>query len=243
MAPNPQPLTRPGDSSPQPAWAGAGPLNAAAVVSWSGGKDSAMALHQAVKVGLSPSYLLSMMIEGGDRSRSHGLPLTVLQAQADALGSRLVTRSCTWDTYEEQFTDALQDLRGRGAEVAVFGDLDEPNLTFGQSTGTAAGLVPFHPLYGQQRAALTRDLLDSGWEATIIAVRDNVLPAALLGTRLTGSVIDAIGDLGADPLGEGGEYHTVISGGPLLSVPVELTFGDPVLRDGVWFLDTGVARR
>jgi diphthine-ammonia ligase len=210
----------------------------AAVVSWGGGKDSALALQHAKRAGLEPRYLLTMMIEDGSRSRAHGVPLPVLKAQARALGSRLIARSCSWQTYEAAFVQALRELRRVGAEVAVFGDLDRPNLVFGEQAAAAAGLVPFHPLYGQQRTVLARRFLDDGWQATIVAVRDRILPITLLGCQLTEPLIGTIASLGADMLGEGGEYHTLVTDGPEFKNQVDLVAGGRVLREGVWFLDT-----
>ena len=73
------------------------------VVSWSGGKDSALALWRARARELRPTALLTMLDETGERSRSHGLPVEVLEAQAASIGVPLVTASATWDDYTAAF--------------------------------------------------------------------------------------------------------------------------------------------
>ena len=55
------------------------------VSSWSGGKDSCLALFRAIQAGAQHVALLTMLQEDGRRSRSHGLALEVLQAQASAM--------------------------------------------------------------------------------------------------------------------------------------------------------------
>ena len=93
-------------------------------VSWSGGKDSCFACYQAIKGGLKVRYLLNMMDEDGQRSRSHGLPTGVLQLQAQALKISLVQRRASWNDYEAEFKNALLTFKEEGIEGGVFGDID-----------------------------------------------------------------------------------------------------------------------
>src|SRR5262249_9673109 len=71
--------------------------------SWSGGKDSALALHRAVAAGAEPRFLVSMLTEGGERSRSHGLRRELLQAQAEAVGVPIRFGAATWSGYRDEF--------------------------------------------------------------------------------------------------------------------------------------------
>src|SRR5258707_4422605 len=94
------------------------------VISWSGGKDSALALWRARARGLRPIALLTMLDETGERSRSHGLPVDVLQAQAASIGVPLVTASATWAAYTDAFVRALSGLATSDVPACVFGDID-----------------------------------------------------------------------------------------------------------------------
>src|SRR5207249_5902692 len=110
------------------------------VVSWSGGKDSALALWRARSRGLRPIALLTMLDETGRRSRSHGLPAEVLEAQAAAIGVPLVTASGTWDDYTSVFVRALSGLAGPSVRACVFGDIDiEPHRQWGVDGAADAG--------------------------------------------------------------------------------------------------------
>jgi len=126
-----------------------------AVVSWSGGKDSCLAAHRAVAAGIRPQALLTAMIENGTRSRSHGLRLELLQAQARSLGLPLVTRATSWEDYDETMHAALSLLAVDGVEAGVFGDIDlEPHREWVAGVCARAGIEPFHPLWQEPMLAL-----------------------------------------------------------------------------------------
>lgn len=209
------------------------------VCSWSGGKDSALALARARAVHGDQGLLLTMFTEGGERSRAHGLPRSVLDAQARALRLDLVTGSASWDDYTPVFVELLRELRDRrGVTAAVFGDIDlEAHRQWCRRACAEAGIECLHPLWGEAREALVHECLDSGVEAMIIAVQDGVLPPALLGRRLDDALLAELRAAGVDLAGEQGEYHTVVVDGPGFSRRLDLVPGHRVLRDGYWFLD------
>ena len=96
-------------------------------VSWSGGKDSCLALFRAIKKYGKPTCLLNMLTEDRFRSRSHGLAKTVLEKQAQLLQIPIHFYSTTWDHYELTFLNALNDLKKQGIAMGIFGDIKIPN--------------------------------------------------------------------------------------------------------------------
>src|ERR1700761_8697697 len=99
--------------------------NGRALVSFSGGKDSMLALHRAAAGGLEIGGLLCMVDEGGARSRSHGIAPPLIEAQARALGLPVVMPRAGWETYQEAFRAALREQRATaGITDVVFGDID-----------------------------------------------------------------------------------------------------------------------
>ena len=94
------------------------------VASWSGGKDSAMAYYRAIQSGMTPKRLLTMFQEDEEVSKSHALPLKVVQAQAARLDVPLMIRGAGWDDYEAKFIDAMDECREGGITHGVFGDID-----------------------------------------------------------------------------------------------------------------------
>jgi diphthine-ammonia ligase len=210
------------------------------VVSWSGGKDSALALWRARVRGLRPIALLAMLDETGERSRSHGLPVEVLEAQAAAIGVPLVTASATWDDYTTEFVRALANLAGPSVRACVFGDIDiEPHRQWCVDAAAGAGLEAIHPLWQEPRRALLQELFDAGFRATIVVLR--VPDLDLLGRELSPAVVDSIAAAGHDASGETGEYHTVVTAGPIFAAPVPMSFGAPQRRGDHWAVDVRLA--
>lgn len=209
-----------------------------AFCSWSGGKDSCLALHRAVKQDLRPRMLLTIMNETGARSRSHGLAMDVLQQQAAALNIPLVMRSASWNEYERVFMETLEWIKSNGIEYGVFGDIDlEDHLEWVRRVCGSVGVKPIQPLWKSDRRDLIDEFLRSGFRATIISVKDEVLGPEFLGRELTLDLADEFREAGIDPSGEEGEYHTVVTTGPLFSGSLELVNKGVVRRDGYSFLD------
>jgi uncharacterized protein (TIGR00290 family) len=206
-------------------------------VSWSGGKDSYLALHRS-----RPSYdvvaLITMFDEDGARSRSHGLRPQVLAAQADRLGVPICVGRGSWTTYEDGYLRALADACAMGISHVIFGDIMyDANREFPERVCAAAGLTAVEPLWGERTDRLYREFVLTGADARIVTVRDSVLDESWLGRRLTLDLLASLEAAGADPCGENGEYHTVVVDAPAFSSPITLTPLDRVSRHGCWALD------
>ncbi|MFI6495785.1 hypothetical protein [Nonomuraea typhae] len=209
--------------------------------SWSGGKDSALALHHAIRSGGIPERLITMMTETGERSRSHGLSRDLLVRQAAAMGLPIRFASATWADYERIFQAAVADAVTDGVDLGIFGDMDiESHREWVISTSSRAGADAELPLWGRERAGLMDELVDAGFQAVLVAVRDGLLPPGLLGEIVDRDMIRRFGQAGVDLAGEKGEYHTVVVGGPIFLRPLPYAVGEKVLRDGVWFADIQV---
>jgi diphthine-ammonia ligase len=207
------------------------------VCSWSGGKDSCLALWHAIEWGGIPQALLTMLDEHGQRSRSHGLPVEVLQAQADSLGIPLMTAKASWDDYEEAFTTALRTTAHEGARASVFGDIDfEENRVWEKKVSRQAGLQAHIPLWQQSREELLCSFFELGFKATIIATKDDLLGKRFLGRVLDNALLVEFEQAGIDLSGEAGEYHTIVTDGPLFNKPLSLQRGETTHHAGVWFL-------
>lgn len=211
-----------------------------AAISWSGGKDSCAALAR-VRPTLDVVAMVTMFDEAAARSRSHGLRPEVLAAQADRLGLRRVTGSCSWHAYDAAFSGALETLASDGITHVIFGDiLFEEHRRWAERQCAAHGLTAVEPLWGLSTADLFDEWVASGADALIVTARAEFLDHTWLGRRLTGDLLPDFVRLGVDPCGERGEYHTVVTNSPLFSRPLELTSGEHVHRSGCWALDVKV---
>ncbi|MDG5471851.1 diphthine--ammonia ligase [Jeotgalibacillus sp. ET6] len=209
--------------------------------SWSGGKDSALAYFKAYKEGFQPEKLLTMFEENAERSRSHGLPLHVLQAQADSIGVPLLIKGASWETYESQFLKAADEMKEEGITHGVFGDIDlEDHLTWVENTCKKADITSYHPLWKMDRHAVLNELIDEGFECLIIVVKKDKLPDSFLGKKITREVINELESYGIDACGEEGEFHTVVVDGPIFSRPVRLRFNGVHEEAGYSFADVSL---
>lgn len=209
--------------------------------SWSGGKDCCLALFKAVQAGYSPRALLTMCIETGGRSRSHGLSLEILQAQAKSLGILLFTQDSSWQNYRDNFISALRTIKVQEPMITtgIFGDIDiDGHETWEQEVCKETELEALLPLWKMERKTLLAELLTAGFKAIIVALNAEKLDPSFLGRVIDYNIIEELEKRGVDPCGENGEFHTVVVAGPLFKTPLNLEkHGDPILRSGYWFQD------
>jgi len=209
--------------------------------SWSGGKDSCLALYRAAAGGAIPQVLLTLFTEDKIRTRSHGLHRSVVEAQAEALGLELRTASTSWGNYRESLVGLLEEARQGGMRSVVFGDIDiEAHRDWELAVAWDAGLSGILPLWGFER----RDVLDEWWqlgfEARIVVVRESVMSRDFLGRKLDAEVARALEAQGIDACGENGEFHTLATNGPLFRHPLKILAGEHVKRADCWVEDLRV---
>lgn len=206
--------------------------------SWSGGKDSCLALYRASRQGGVPRRLLTMLTGDGSRSRSHGLLPAVLAAQAAALNLPLTTGQAAWDDYEAVFLDCLAELRATGLNDGVFGDIDlDPHRQWVERVCGQHGITAHLPLWQGARRDLLAEFIGAGFRATIVAVSNERLPRSFLGRELDWPTVEALEAAGVDACGEEGEFHTVVTDGPLFAAPLRLGHGEVVAHAGYSFLE------
>jgi len=191
-----------------------------AFFSWSGGKDSMLALHRALESGDDVQALLAMFDETGERSRSHALPPHLMQAQADALGIPLVMRRATWQTYEAVFGEQLRAFAAQGITRGLFGDIDlQPHRDWEEKVCAAAGIEAVLPLWQAPRRALVDELFALGYRARVVTVDARFLDASFCGCEFDARFVAGLPD-GVDACGENGEFHTFVFDGPRFAKPV-----------------------
>ena len=206
--------------------------------SWSGGKDSCLALYHALQSHGIPKALLTMFTEDGERSRSHGLRTSVVQQQSHALGIPLVARSASWDDYEQIFTSALIDFKQQKIGAGVFGDIDlDPHLEWVERVCSSVAIEVYEPLWKRAREDLLEEFIHLGFTAKIVAIKQDILDVSFLGRMLDRQVILDLKNAGIDASGEEGEYHTLVTDGPLMSSPIRIESKGWVVRNGYCFLD------
>ncbi|WCF08298.1 diphthine--ammonia ligase [Paenibacillus thiaminolyticus] len=197
------------------------------VASFSGGKDSTLALYKSMQVGEAVG-LIVMLEEEGQRSRSHGMPPELVQAQAESIGLPVYTAATSWADYEKNFMILLAKAKSEGAEVLVTGDLDVPaHGCWHDRVTRIAGLQLGMPLWEMDHLEAVRQFIDLGFVTMLVTVNLSLgMREDDLGRVLTHEYVGELLARGIDPCGEGGEFHTTVIDGPIFRQPIPVRKGE-----------------
>ncbi|HET9015707.1 MAG TPA: diphthine--ammonia ligase [Thermomicrobiaceae bacterium] len=184
-------------------------------LSWSGGKDSLLALDRARARGLKVAALFTIHEGNSGRVRFHGVRADLIRAQAEALGLPLLQAHTHPRDYETVFLEMLDQLPGLGIGGVVFGNIHLTDIRgWYEERARARGLDHVEPLWGDAPSDLLREFVARGHVARIVSVNLALGRAEWLGRAFDADLIEAIGASDVDPCGERGEYHSFSLGGP-----------------------------
>lgn len=191
------------------------------IASYSGGKDSTLALYKAMQQGQALGLII-MLEEEGQRSRSHGMSPELIAAQAAAIGLPFFTAATSWEDYEAKFVQLLQQAKDNGAEVLVSGDIDVPEHGCWHDRVTQqVGLGLSMPLWEDNHRQVVDEFIALGFETMLVTVNKKLgMTNDDLGKILTPSYVEQLVARGIDPCGEGGEFHTTVIDGPIFNKPL-----------------------
>jgi len=194
--------------------------NKKAFCSWSGGKDSCLALHRASQNGFEITHLLTMFDETGERSRSHSVSREMMRAQAGAIGLKLVMPSASWQNYERVFVEELKRFKAQNIEAAIFGDIDlQAHRDWEEKVCAAAKIEAVLPLWNQNRLDLVNEFIGEGFRSVVICVNEKFLPKEFCGRIFDERFVKDLPE-GVDACGENGEFHTFVFDGKIFKNPV-----------------------
>lgn len=212
-----------------------------AYVAWSSGKDSAFALHEAQRAGFDIAGVLTTINQVYDRVAMHGVRHTLLDRQIAALDLPAIKvpipSPCPNEIYEARMEEACAAVKAQGIRHLVFGDLFLEDIrAYRVEKLSAAGMEPVFPLWKRDTAALARAMVECGLTAFITCLDPRKLPRSLAGRAFDLTLLRELPD-GVDPCGENGEFHTVVTAGPMFAGPICVQIGETVERDGFVFTD------
>jgi uncharacterized protein (TIGR00290 family) len=219
-----------------------GDVPTALALSWSGGKDSALAFWVLAREhGVIPRALITTVTDAYERISMHGVRRSLLTLQAGAVGVPLVEveipAACTNEVYERRMEDTLASEPVCDVEAVAFGDLFlEDVRAYREDRLAIAGKRACFPLWHRDTAGLAREFIAAGFEATIVCVDPAKLDRSFAGRRFDERLLADL-PAGVDPCGENGEFHTFVHAGPILSAPLAIHVGETVERDGFIFTD------
>lgn len=212
------------------------------LVSWSGGKDSAWALHvlrQADEYEIVG--LLTTLNSSFDRVAMHGVRSELVEAQAAAAGLPLWKVPLPWPCSNQQYESAMGEACAKAVEAGVqavaFGDLFlEDVRQYREDRLRGTGLAPVFPVWKLETRQLIDDMCAAGVRSRIVCLDPKKLPASFAGRDLDRRLLAEFPP-GVDPCGENGEFHTFVHDGPMFACSITIESGEIVTRDRFVFAD------
>lgn len=212
------------------------------LLSWSGGKDAAWALHVLrQRTDVAVIGLVTTLTEGYDRIAMQGIRRDILHAQAAACGLQVfeawMPQRADNASYEASYVAALDAARARlpGLRDIAFGDLYLPDIrAYREALCARHGWTPHFPIFDAAPGHTTRvaqAMCEAGLRASLSCVDTTQLDGAFSGRDFDAALLADLPP-GCDPCGENGEFHTLVHAGPMFAAPLRIARGETVLRDG-----------
>jgi uncharacterized protein (TIGR00290 family) len=209
---------------------------------WSGGKDSAMALHALLSQNdVRIAALLTTVTEGYDRISMHGVRRELLQRQAESIGLPLhevvIPPQCVNLVYEARMEEALRRHYSQGVRQVAFGDIFLEDLrAYRENNLARVQMTALFPIWKRDTRELAAHFIASGFRAFAVCIDPAKLDPAFAGRELDASFFPDL-PAGVDPCGENGEFHSFVFDGPIFQTRIPVRKGEVVHRDGFVFCD------
>ena len=211
-------------------------------MSWSGGKDSCLALYEIQR---SSNYrvaaLLTTITREYDRISMHGVRRALLERQAASLGlplhQVLISNAANNEEYEMKMTQAFDEYREDGIDSVIFGDLFLADIRVYREQFLAKhGMKGLYPVWQRNTTEFIKEFIELGFKAVLSCVDSKALDKSFAGKTIDEDFLSLL-PANVDPCGENGEFHTFVYDGPNFTQPVEFSIGETALHDGFWFRD------
>ncbi len=207
-----------------------------AIMNWSGGKDSSLALwHLLNEKEIAVNALLTTVNAANNRISMHGVRTSLLHMQAESIGIPLrkvmLPEMPSMSVYDEVMRNTMEALKAEGITHSIFGDIFLEDLkAYRDSKLAEAGLQGVYPLWKKDSRELIRQFIDNGFKSVLVCVNEKYLDKSFCGRLIDD---DFLNDLPAnvDPCGENGEYHSFVFDGPVFKKPIPFSNGEIVYRN------------
>jgi uncharacterized protein (TIGR00290 family) len=211
-------------------------------MSWSGGKDSSLALlHPFEDPSVEVTGLLTTITETYGRISMHGVRVEALRRQAASIGLPLIEvwipPGCTNDLYEARMADAYLNPLMMSADAVASGDLFlEGVRAYREEKVRSVGKEALFPIWGQPTRELALSFIDLGFRGIVTCIDPNQVDPGICGSEFDHDLLARLPNH-VDPCGENGEFHTFVFAGSYLTEPISIRRAELVQRDGFVFAD------
>ena len=206
-----------------------------AIFNWSSGKDSALALYKILKEDqFEITSLLTSINQEFKRISMHGVPVSLLQKQAESLGFPLIKmeipKEPSMEDYQKIMSETMAKIKSQGVTHSIFGDIFLEDLrTYREEQLQSIGMKAIFPLWKQNTSDLIHEFLDLGFKTIVTCVNETYLDKSFAGRIIDEDFIKDLPE-NIDPCGENGEFHTFTFDGPIFKNPIEFEIGDTVKK-------------
>jgi uncharacterized protein (TIGR00290 family) len=210
------------------------------IFSWSGGKDSALALYKLQKTkNYQIAALLTTITRDYDRISMHGVRTILLEMQAESLGlpleKVLITKDVTDEQYERKMQEVLEKYQAAGVCSVVFGDVFlEDVRKYREDNLSKIGMKAVFPIWKKNTAELAHKFIKSSFKAVITCIDSNFLDKMFIGRTFDGQFLSRLPST-VDPCGENGEFHSFVYDGPIFRQKIPHATGKVVLRENRFY--------
>lgn len=206
------------------------------LLSWSGGKDSALALYELLQAKtFEIAALVTTVTEGYDRISMHGVRRILLEQQVASLGLPLeivwISRNASNQEYETRMQALLEKHLRAGISTVAFGDIFLEDLRkYREDNLAKLGMRGLFPLWKRKTNLMARDFIQLGFRTVITCVDSKALDGRMVGREFDAQFLSDL-PFEVDPCGENGEFHSFVYDGPLFREPIRHERGQVTLRD------------
>lgn len=210
------------------------------ILSWSGGKDSALALYELERTkSYEIAALLTTVTQEYDRISMHGVQRILLERQAESLGFPLekvfLSKDFSNEDYESKMREVLEKYVDDGVSCVAFGDIFlEDVRKYREENLSKMGMKGIFPIWRRDTRELAHTFIDLGFSAVITCVDSDVLDKTFIGRAFDESFLSKLPST-VDPCGENGEFHSFVYDGPIFREPILHTKGEVVLRENRFY--------
>lgn len=210
--------------------------------SWSGGKDSSLALYKLMQKGeYCIESFITTLSEEYKRVSFHAVPAELLEIQAQAIGIPLdkafISKSNDIDEHAQKLEPYLIKHRDKGLDTIAYGDIFLEDLRdFRIKYLEKIGMNSIYPIWKTDTAKNLREFVDLGFKAILTCVDTNVLDKSFVGREIDEQFIKDL-PKNVDPCGENGEFHTFVYDGPILKKAVNFKKGRALQIDNFCYFE------
>jgi uncharacterized protein (TIGR00290 family) len=208
------------------------------ISSWSGGKDSCLALYKVQQQGHSIKTLMNFVSAEHKRCSFHGIPFELIKMQSEALGIPLVAKEIPDEgkKYEENFKSCVNDLKKKyDIKGIIFGDiyLDEHKKWVSRVCNDLKVKV-FEPLWQLPVDDIIKEFIDLGFKSIIVSAKSDLFDESFIGRVIDHKLIEELKKKNICICGENGEFHSYVFDGPIFKKKINIKKTDKILKNGLW---------